>query len=100
MLIPPRIGFVARFQGVCLSVSATGDWALSGTTPALSGKLSKDVTKQWTRLGIDAKGKTVTVSVDGKPQPGQASHSGAGGMVSVNSGYNVAYYDNFALKAP
>lgn len=94
-------------HGVCLTLSASGDWALSGT--AAKGKVSKDPTKEWTKLGITAKGGVITASIDGKPQPpvealplkyeeNRYGIAAAAGMVSINSGYNVAYFDNFEVQ--
>lgn len=96
-------------QGVCLQLSSSGDWVLTGT--AAKGKVSKDPTKEWTTLGITAKGTAITAIIDGKPQPPtlalpidrgnsvQYGVAAAAGMVSINSNYNVAYFDNFELKS-
>ena len=86
-------------KGVCLLLDDQGAWALrvNGAASLASGKVSKDVTKEWTTLGISATGETVTVSVDGEAQAPVTAALSAG-MVSVNSGYNVAYFDDFAMK--
>eukprot|EP01052_Picozoa_sp_SAG31_P007156 SAG31_NODE_337_length_17493_cov_5.855755_19_plen_792_part_00 len=103
----PRAGTCVRTTdygvGVCLCLGINGTWTLSappsmGAGKLLSGKVAKDVTKEWTRLGIVANGSTVTASIDGKLQaPPLTIFNMGGGMVSINSGWNEAYFDNFAV---
>merc|ERR1712039_316802 len=85
--------------GTCLFLSSDGTWSLDGASHS-TGKVSKDVTREWTRLGIAVKGNIATAIIDGKPQPALQTLVGAAagsGMVSLNSGYNVAYFDNFEV---
>ena len=49
-------------------------------------------------LTLNATGSTATISIDGSEQPPVTLSGSGAGMVSVNSGYNVAYFDNFALE--
>ena len=85
-------------EGICLFLDDRGTWTLHGAASTLTGTVSKDVTKQWTTLGIRASGTSVTVSIDSETQTPVATAKAATGMISINSGYNVAYFDNFAMK--
>ena len=97
-----------------------GELCLLGGALCVAGKVTKSVTTSWTNLGITAKGLNVTVSIDGRPQASvllpppvellemgadgtsMVERIGAGtgaGMVAISSGYNVAYFDNFAVEA-
>ena len=79
---------------MCLRLSASGEWELSPT--GQKGKVAKDPTAEWTRLQIKATGATVTAVIDGVAADAQSVAASAG-MVSINSGYNVAFFDNFEV---
>ena len=83
--------------GVCLRLAPSGAWELSPT--GLRGKVAKDVTIEWTRLQIKADGTSVTAVVDGVASPAQSVAARGAGMVSINSGYNVAHFDNFEVAS-
>ena len=87
-------------KGVCVRLQDTSQWQLLDSSGALlaSGAVSKDVSKAWTMLTLNATGSTATISIDGSEQPPVTLSGSGAGMVSVNSGYNVAYFDNFALE--
>ena len=84
-------------RGVCLILDATGTWTMGGA----SGNVTTDPTTSWTKLGIIASGGNLTAVVNGISYaasfPGNPSPSS--GMVSINSGFNVAYFDNFSMAA-
>jgi hypothetical protein len=89
--------------GVCLNLDRTGKWTFGNQ----SGTVGYDPTERYTTLKIIATGSNVTAVVNGKPQPSSSPAAGHGpgagaaaaaGMVSLNSGYNVAYFDKFRLS--
>jgi hypothetical protein len=89
-------------NGACLLVDSTGVWTMGSS----SGNVSADPTTSWTQLKIIASGNNLTAVVNGVAYPafltanekGVQSAQGSG-MVSINSGFNVAYFDNFSMEA-
>eukprot|EP00912_Choanoflagellata_sp_UC4_P001195 UC4_evm2s747 len=104
--IRPHAGLCVRTDrdgnGDCLLVYGNGAWTLGSA----SGNLSADPTLNWTHLEIIATASNLTAIVNGIAYPATPDRkqkiirSGPeSGMVSINSGYNVAYFDNFSLVA-
>ena len=62
-----------------------------------SGKVSKDVSKAWTSLSVEAKGASITAVIDGQRQPPVVALSRSQGFVSIISGYNFAYFDSVRI---
>ena len=73
--------------------TSAGQWKLGEA----SGKLETDPTSSWTQLAIVASGGNITAVVNGASFP--AGRSDGHGMVSINSGFHVAYFDNFTVTA-
>lgn len=85
-------------QGTCLVLDGTGAWSLNDQGKSVaSGTVKKDVGSEWTTLSIDATATTATPIVDGVSGSSVTLGSQRAGMVSINAGYNVAYYDDFEL---
>jgi hypothetical protein len=65
-----------------------------------SGNVTGDPTTSWTELKIIASGSNLTAVVNGVSYPASlAANAATSGMVSINSGFNVAYFDNFTMVA-
>lgn len=86
--------------GVCLRIDSDGAWAMMGGGAA-SGNVSYDPATTWTHLKIIATGTNLTAVVNGVAYPAgpAAAAAATNGMVSINSGFNVAYFDNFSIVA-
>lgn len=84
--------------GTCLMMNNTGSWTLTDQGKAVSsGTVKKDVYTEWTSLQISATGTAAAAVVDGHASPQTNLGAARAGMVSINSNYNVVYFDNFTL---
>ena len=89
--------------GVCFVLSSSGEWnwrISSGVATPGRGKVGKDPTAEWSRLEIRALGDSATAFIDGSVVSTVKLSTQTSGMVSINSGYNVAYFDNFEIMDP
>lgn len=89
--------------GVCLNLYASGEWRLETAinSTLASGSIAGPVEDQWHRIQLEADAAdTVTATIDDTVVARIANGGTAykAGMVCLQSGYNVAFFDNFSLE--
>lgn len=86
-------------QGVCLNVSASGQWQLLENTAVLAaGSVALDP-HAWVALNLTLAGTHVTAAID-QQRVVQTTASGArGGMVALCSSWDLVDFDDFAVQA-
>lgn len=102
------VGACARLQfgrsvprsGICFNIRATGQWELLNGAPVASGQVNGTAVGVWHTIQLTMSGEDVTASIDGSVV---ATVKGAAakfpmGTACLESGYNVAYFDNVSLK--
>ena len=87
-------------QGICFNVLASGEWELLNGARIASGPLKGSALGAWHALQLDVSGGDVSASINGTvvAQVKGAASGLPQGMACLASGYNVAYFDNAALK--
>jgi len=85
-------------NGYCYYVYSNGNWRVAANDQKVlgSGTLGAAVTG-WHSLSLSLNGNAVVATFDGKTLVNTTDNSYAKGFVSLNSGWNIASFDNFSL---
>jgi len=84
--------------GYCLYLFANGDWRFFAATKVIGTGHVDNVNNNWHNLIISLNGTTVKAAIDKNYIVNVQDQSYSnGGFVTLNSGWNIASFDNFVL---
>lgn len=92
-----------RFDGYELTLRDDGAWTVyrnsraDGRTVLASGTVAAPGTGTWHRLGLSARGSTLTATVDGRPVATLSDASWSHGLAGIESNWNRVQYDDLTV---